>query len=375
MKNTKAFEHLTRARTSLLLDHFFFGRLALYLKLVERTDIPTLAVDGKHIFYNPEFVLTLNSDLTKSAIVHEVGHCMFEHMVRRGGREPKLWNIAGDYAINEIIKTAGFALGKGWLWDAKYKGMSAEHIYDLLKQEQDEKGDGEAPGAGEPGGGLCDIQDGGSSQAEMAEQAMEWKIATSQAAQMAKQNGKLPKGLERFIEEQGTPQVPWREVLAQFITQLAKDDYAWSRPNRKFLGQGLYMPSLYSERMGEIAVVIDTSGSIDQPTLNAFGDEIKAIVASVRPTKTTVIYCDAAINHVDEFGADDDLQFKMHGGGGTDFRPPFMMYDEREDKPVALVYLTDMYGSFPREEPEFPVLWCATTDQQGPFGETLRIEV
>jgi predicted metal-dependent peptidase len=374
MKNPKAHEHLTRARTSLLLDHFFFGRLALHLKLVEREDIPTLAVDGKHIYYNPDFVLTLSSDLTKSAIVHEVGHCMFEHVVRRGGRDPKLWNIAGDYAINEIIKTAGFQLGKTWLWDAQYKGMSAEHIYDLLKQDQDKKG-GDTPGAGEPGGGLCDIQDGGTSQAEMAEQAMEWKIATAQAAQMAKQHGKIPRGMERFIEEIGTPQVPWREVLQRFITQLAKDDYAWTRPNKKYLSQGLYMPSLYSERMGEIAVVIDTSGSIDQPTLNAFGDEIKAIVAQTRPVKTTVIYCDAAINHVDEFGADDELTFKLHGGGGTSFLPPFLMYEESDEKPVALVYLTDMYGAFPQEAPEYPVLWCATTDVVGPFGETLKIEV
>jgi predicted metal-dependent peptidase len=368
--NTRAKDQLIRARTSLLLDNFFFGRLALYLKLVEEPGIPTLAVDGKHVFYNPDFVLTLSHSLTVSAIVHEIGHCMFDHIVRRGGRDPKLWNMAGDYVINEIIKTAGFELGKEWLWDARYKGMYAEHVYDLLAQENGGKGPGE--GAPDP---LCEIRDAAESQADMTETHMEWKIAVSQAFDGAKKAGAVPKGMERFIEDVATPKVPWREVLARFINQVSKDDYVWSRPNRRYLAQGLYLPSLYSQRMGEIAVVIDTSGSIDQPTLNAFGAEIQAIVASSRPVKTRVIYCDAAVNHVDEFTPEDVLEFKMHGGGGTDFRPPFKLIDEGDDKPVALVYLTDMYGPFPENEPDYPVLWCATTDTRAPFGETLRIEL
>lgn len=369
--NKAAHTLLTHARTSLLLDHFFFGRLALYLKLVEEPAIPTLAVDGKHIFYNPDFVLTLPHNLVMSAIVHEIGHCMFDHIVRRGGRDPKLWNHAGDYVINDVIKDAGFDLGPGWLWNAKYKDMSAEHIYDLLKQEQDKNGGGEGP----PGEALCEIRDASQSQAEMQETHMEWKIAISQAMDGAKKHGAVPKGMERFIEDVSQPKVNWREVLQRFINQVCKDDYVWSRPNRRYLAHGLYMPSLYSERMGEIAVVIDTSGSIDQPTLNAFGAEIQAIVASSRPTKTRVIYCDAAVNHVDEFTPDDSLEFKMHGGGGTDFRPPFKLIEDGEDRPVALVYLTDMYGTFPAAPPDFPVLWCATSDVVGPFGDTLKIEL
>ena len=376
MKNSKALEHLTRARTSLLLDHFFFGRLALHLKLVEEPGIPTLAVDGKVIAYNPDFVLTLSSDLTKSAIVHEVSHCMFEHPVRRGAREPRLWNMAADYAINLMLKNAGFQIGKNWLLDTKYADMSAEHIYDLLKDEQNKGGGGtEGPGTGEPGGALCDVKDGGTDQAEMAEQAMEWKIAVAQAAQMAKQHGKIPKGMERFIEEVGTPQIPWREVLQRFITQLAKDDYAWSRPNKKYLSQGMYLPSLHSERMGEIAVVIDTSGSIDQPTLDAFGAEIKAIVSTVRPTKTTVIYCDAAINHIDEFSPEDELQFKMYGGGGTDFSVVAQYLNSKEDLPIAVCYLTDGYASFRFDPPPVPWLWCLTTNVEPPWGEMLKIDV
>ncbi len=364
--NTNARGLLTNARTSLLLDHFFFGRLALYLEFVEEPECKTLAVDGKHIFYNPDFIISLSRDLIKSAIVHEVMHCVFTHMSRRGTREPRKWNLAGDYAINDIIKEAGFLLDKSWLHSPQYVGMSAEHIYDLLPE--DPGGDGGKHPQDE-------VRDAAPSGAGQAEAAIDWQIATSQAAQAAKMHGNVPKGLERIIGDITSPRVPWREVLQRFITQISKDDYTWSRPNKKFLQQGFFMPSLYSETMGEIAVVIDTSGSIDQPTLDAFGSEIKAIVAQTRPCNTIVVYCDADVNHVDEYAPGDDMAFIAHGGGGTDFRPPFVLMAKRDKPPVALVYLTDMYGPFPKQEPEYPVLWCATSDVRGPFGETLRIEV
>lgn len=365
--NVQALTKLTNARTTLLLDHYFFGRLGLYLKLVECEDIPTLAVDGKHIFYNPEFVLELSTELTKSAIVHEISHCIFEHQVRRGGRNPKLWNKAGDYAIHDMMTKAKFKLGDGWLYNPAFAGMSAEHIYDILAKD-------ESDGKGSNGDNLCEIMDGAQSQAEMAEQQIEWKIAVNQAAYGAKQMGKVPAGMERFIEDLGTTKVPWHQILQHFITQIAKDDYSWMRPNRKMIANGLVLPGLRSETMGAIEIVIDTSGSIDQATLNAFGAEIRAIVSSVRPSKTTVTYCDAAINHVDEFAPDDDLQFKLHGGGGTDFRPPFVAIDARDEKPVALVYLTDLMGPH-GDEPEYPVLWVSTTRTVAPWGETLQIEV
>lgn len=377
--NQLAKDKIFKARTSLLLSHFFWGKLALYLQMVERPDIPTLAVDGKHIFYNPDFILGLDDDLVKSAIVHEIGHCMFEHIGRRLNRDPRLWNIAGDYAINLMIHDTvdkngkkEFKLGQGWLFSEKYRDMSAEHIYDLLKSQVEKNGGkGKDDGLGEP---LCDILDGSQSAAEQATQDLEWKVAVAQAANEAQKRGNLPANMQRFVDSLMAPKVPWREVLQRFINQVSKDDYTWVRPNRRFVASGLYAPSMYSERMGPITVAIDTSGSIDEPTLSAFGAEVRAIISQARPEKVTVIYCDAQVNHVDEFGPDDELHFDMHGGGGTDFRPPFEHVKESGENPVAFVYLTDMYGSFPKGA-DFPVLWCATSDIQGPFGETVRLEI
>jgi predicted metal-dependent peptidase len=201
----------------------------------------------------------------------------------------------------------------------------------------------------------------------------EWKIAAVQAAEAARAMGKLPGSLARFIDEMVAPKVDWRAMLQRFITETSKNDYSWMRPNRRFLQQGMFLPTLYSESMGEIVVAIDTSGSIDQHTLNAFGAEIRAITGSVRPAKTTVIYCDAEVNHVDEFGPNDDLKFAMHGGGGTRFEPPFQYVEEHSITPVCFVYLTDLYGSF-GAAPSYPVMWCATTDVIAPWGETVQIE-
>jgi predicted metal-dependent peptidase len=180
--------------------------------------------------------------------------------------------------------------------------------------------------------------------------------------------------MKRFVEQLTRAKVDWRDVLRRFITQRSADDYTWLRPNRRFIQQGLFLPTLYSESMGEVIVCIDTSGSIDQATLDAFGSEIKAVVQSTRPTLTHVIYCDAAVNHVDAFGPNDDLNFAMHGGGGTDFRPPFEYAAQEQIQASCLIYLTDGYGPFPQTA-DFPVLWVMTTDVVAPFGDTIQIEI
>lgn len=355
-------DKLTRARTQLILDHSFFGQLALRLPLVESPDIPTAAVDGKHIYYNPEFIDKHPAAQIKTILAHEVMHCVFDHIGRRNDRQPRKWNQAGDYVINQALLDAGFEAVPNWLHNTAYRDMGTDEVYNLLPESGE--GDGKDP--------MDNCMDGDPADTDV--QATDWKIATIQAANQARAEGKLPQSLARFIEELTAAKLDWRAMLRRFITETSRDDYSWARPNRHFLQQGFYLPTLYSETMGEIVVVIDTSGSIDQATLNAFGGEIKAIIQNSRPSKTHVIYCDAKVNHVDEFGPNDDLTFAMHGGGGTSFVPPFEYVAEHDLKPVCLVYLTDLYGRFP-SAPDYPVMWVCTTQEVAPFGETVPIEV
>lgn len=385
--SASAEKKMTKARANLVMGHPFFGALALRLKMVEDEKIKTASCDGTSIRYNPKFVDGLPLSKVQGLIAHEVMHPAFLHHTRRGARDIKKWNTACDHSINGILKNAGFDLPEGRFDGAQYTGMTAEHIYTLLPEEdKDDKGngggDGQGNGGGDPGGdgGVEDSpqsQNGGGSQSQQNHEEAEWKVAVAQAAHVAKQAGRLPGEIERMMEELFVPQLPWKDILRRFMTEKCIDDFSWKKGNRRFIAQGLYLPSRQSDdAMGEMVVCIDTSGSIGQKELNEFGSEIKGIVDEVRPNKVRVIYCDSRIAHIDEFGPDDDLQFAAHGGGGTDFRPPFAWLEEQQIVPRALVYLTDGYGPFPEDEPQFPTLWCINNhDVTPPHGEHLILDV
>jgi predicted metal-dependent peptidase len=186
----------------------------------------------------------------------------------------------------------------------------------------------------------------------------------------------MPAELERLLEQVFEPVMPWRDILYRFMTERAPDDYSWNKGNRRFLAQGLYLPSRDDIATGEIVVCVDTSGSIGEKELQEFGNEIDGIHKELKPTKTIVIYCDANVNKVVEFLPDDEVKLEAVGGGGTDFRPPFKWLEKQGKVPKCLVYLTDGYGPFPEEEPEFPNLWCITNhDITPPIGEHLILEV
>ena len=243
--NEKALNQLTKARIDMIMLQPFFGTLALRLSLVEDPSCPTLWVDGKRIGYNPEFVLTLTHELTVAAVAHEVGHCIFDHISRRGPRNAQKWNRAGDYVINAMLNDAGFTIGESWLYDPAFAGMSADAVYNLLPDQPDD--------GGNP---LCDIR-----QSEPdPKQIDEWKMATAQAANAARAAGKLSKDLERFVGEILNPKADWRTVLRRFCVEENKDDYSWMRPNKRYIGAGFYIPSLHSHGMGELVVAVNLSG-------------------------------------------------------------------------------------------------------------------
>lgn len=368
--NDQAKLALTRARAALILDQPFFGTLALRLRLIERTDIPTMAVDGKRMFYNPSFVLKQDMSVLKAAVAHEVSHCVFDHCRRVATRNRRKWNAAGDYVINDMLKKSGFVLGDGWLIDPAFAGMTADHVYTLLPDGEDGPSafDEVLPGGGEDGEGHI-------SEADAEMQRMDWVVATVQAAEAAKAVGKLPGELQRFVTNMTQPKVDWRTQLRNLITEKSKDDYSWQHPNRRFIAYGMVLPGLYSENFGTLAVVTDDSGSIDQPTFDAFSAEICAIRDSVRPEKTIHMSCDARVNHYREYTREDEFKMESHGGGGTDFRPPFDKLEEENIEPKVFVYLTDGYGPFPETPPAYPVIWCMTTEVVPSFGDTVRIEV
>lgn len=366
---------MTKARANLVMAHPFFGSLSLRLKMEPDPSIKKGAVtDGQVIRYNPDYVNDLPLSKVQGLIAGTVLHPAFLHHTRRGNRDLKKWNTATDYAIHDILLSAGFDLPEKAKVNPAYKNMTPEQIYPLLPEDDGDDGDD-----GSDNGGVEDSpnsQNGGGSAGEQAAEEAEWKVSLAQAAHVAKQQGKLPGSLERMIEATMEAVMPWKALLHRFATEKSNDNFTWSRGNRRFLATGLYLPSRISEdTVGTLVVAIDTSGSIGQKELDEFGSEITGIHSELKPKRLIVIYCDSHINHVDEFGPEDELHFKLHGGGGTDFRPPFAYIEEHQIQPKCFIYLTDGYGPFP-SEPPYPTMWCINNaNVVPPHGEHLVMEV
>lgn len=388
-----AAQKMVKARANLVMGNPFFGTLALRLKMVEDSNIDGMSTDGSVLRYNPKKIAEMPLSKVQGGIAHTVMHPAMMHHTRRGSRDKAKWNKACDYSINSILANAGFDLPEGKYINPAYAGMTAEHIFSILPDDpKDDKGNGGGGGGGGGAGGGDQNQDpggdggvddspnstnGGGSQSQQNHEEAEWKQALAQAAHVAKQAGNMPGDLERMMQELLEPVLPWKDILKRFMTEKCNDDFSWKRGNRRFIAQGLYLPSRTSDdAMGAMVVVIDTSGSIGEKELTEFGSEISDIHKEVRPKELIVIYCDARVNHVDRFGPEDTLQFKLHGGGGTDFRPPFKWLEENQIQPRAFAYLTDGYGPFPEREPDFPVIWAINNhDVEPPFGEHLILEV
>lgn len=378
--------YVSRARARLVLDKNrpdapFWSVLAMRLKVVLRWDIDTMATDGKHLFGNPAFLKWMTEQERVGVIAHECAHNAFKHHCRRGHRNPRKWNIAADLAINPVLLGGGFKLPQRPGCQALIPGegpfadlpplLSAERYYDLLTDEMMEGfNDSDDPG------GLGRVVDAGDgSEAAQAEAEAEADVAVRQAQNVAKQRGTMSANLQRIIGELLEPKVDWKNELREFVSVRARNDYCWARPNRRFVAEGIYLPGMESEELGELVFAVDTSGSIDGPTLNRFASEMAAVISAFAGVTLVILYHDSAVCHVQTWEpSDGDLILEPKGGGGTDHKPVFAWIEEHKpDGITALICLTDLYSDFPATEPEYPVLWASTTKADGPFGRTLYI--
>jgi predicted metal-dependent peptidase len=406
-------EKLSQARLSFILQQSpFFGTLALHLKLVEADWLPTAGVDGKHLYYNPEFVGRLNHEECKFLIAHEVMHCVYEHMLRRNGREPRLWNCAADYVINWELKEIGVGtiippeklvdpevLKKnpnyirdnkvGALIDRRFAGMSSEEVFKILDDEKQEQGDSMdqhievvfgQPGEGDPSGKNGPIP---MTKDEIERLPDDIRKAVMDAAKIAEEMGgagNLPGGVRRLLEKWNDSQMDWREVLNCIIQSLFKSDYTWQRPSRKSFQSGCYLPGMKNDERVSVDVAIDTSGSMTAKMLADFLGEVRGIMEQFQDFKLRVWCFDTSTYTIHTYEADnlEDIDdFEMEGGGGTMFECNWEMMRENEIMPDQLLVFTDGYpcGSWGEED------YCDTAfvvhgkkDIIAPFGETVYYE-
>ena len=222
-------------------------------------------------------------------------------------------------------------------------------------------------------GGLAPKPTGMTPQEE-DELSLQWEQRLAGAAQQALQSGKLEGEMARMVDHLLQPKLPWRMLLARYMSATAREDYSYTRPSTRRGDPAIY-PSMRSNETN-IVVAIDTSGSIDQEEIQEFISEIDAIKSQVRAS-VTLLTCDAKLNYGCpwRFEAWDAFQFdvEIRGGGGTSFRPVFEWVDEQDRAPDLLIYFTDAEGLFPEVEPNYPVNWLVKGKATVPFGVRIQL--
>jgi predicted metal-dependent peptidase len=379
-------EQLVRARISLLLQQPFWGTLATRLILKDATDeswCPTAATDGRFFYYNRNFISKLNKQETIFLVAHEVEHCVYDHMSRRGSRKPKMWNAAADYVINYELyehnvgklpdpKTSGVTA----CFDAKYKGMFAEEVYELLMKDPNSNFP-EFDIHLEPGDGK------GTPMTEEERRVLsdEIRAAVMQAAKAAGA-GNTPAGVKRMLKDLVEPQMDWREILNMKIQSMIKNDFTWSRCSRKSQSSGIYLPGTKEDVRVEAAVSIDCSGSMSEEMLRDLLSEVKGIMQQFQDFKLRVWCFDTRVYNEVLFTPDniDEIdEYDIKGGGGTDFMCNWDYMKENDIMPERFIMMTDGYpcGSWGDDlycDTLFLIHGDPTHHLVGPFGMTAWYE-
>jgi len=389
-----AVDTMSGVRARLLLNHAFFGFPSMQLDLVENPNIPTARTNGRVLEFNPAFVDALPEKEKQALIAHEAAHCMLSHIWRGEavGRRldvpPLVVNVAADYIVNYHLNSAGFSMPDGWLRDDRLGQMSLEQAVselakdvqrvpqsipgpgsDLGKPAQDEQGAGDGQGEAKAGDGPMGLAPGDARSEDEIEAS--WRVATTQAAQMAKAYGKLPGSMSEFTRMAKNRTVDWRSILREFASQLIPSDFSWLPGSRRHLWRGWILPGVKREAKPEIMAVIDTSGS----TYHArprFLSELSGL--SSHKCVLHLVRCDTKATHIGDYDGEPIPSMNLADGGGTSFIPPFELAEKQGWQLDGVVYLTDGYGAFPKSE-RWPTLWVMCTDEKTPWGETVRITI
>jgi predicted metal-dependent peptidase len=393
-------EKLITARVGLLLKAPFFGNMATRMQLIEADEwCPTAATNGRNFYYNTKFVEKLSVKKLEFLFGHEILHCVFDHFGRVGSRDRMLSNIAQDYAVNQILvdERIGDKITEVQIcYDPMYRGMAWEEIYDQL-YEQAEKmpmedllkklgdlldehinEDGSSPGKEGEG------KDGKSGKPGMTKEEAqkikdEIKEAMIQAASAAGA-GKVPAGIQRMIKDMTEPKISWRELVNQEIQSIIRNDYSFTRPNRKSMHSGAILPGMKEATTIDIGIGIDMSGSIGQEDATVFLSEVKCILDKYEDFKINLWCFDTEIYNWKEITHDNShelMDYEPQGGGGTDFMANWEFMKENGIEPKKFIMFTDGYpcGDWGDEQ------YCDTIfivkgnkEAEAPFGQTVIYE-
>lgn len=396
---------LDAARVRLVLERPFLGALVVHLPMTPSTRCRTMATDARRLWYNPAFVDALDLAETQFMLAHEALHCALGHHRRRGTRLARRWDVACDYAVNQLLVDDGLKAPIDALLDVRFRGLTAEAIYPLLAADDDAaepldehwfdggvRADFPAsalasrPGDAEPGESLADDdahRDGHDELASRAPTATvaadaapdEWAHRLTATALEAAGAGRLGPHWASVLPDLAQPRLPWRALLARFLMLLAREDFSFARPSRRGANEGAILPGLASGAI-DLVLALDTSGSVSREDFRQFVDEVDALKGQIR-ARITLLACDAELAPdapwTFEAWQHLDLPEALGGGGSTRFTPVFEWVETQGVRPAALLYFTDAQGEFPAQAPAYPVLWLVKGNAPVPFGERVQL--
>lgn len=367
---------LLKAKSQLTVQHPYFGMLASRLKHESSESVRSYASNGVKFLYNPEFISRCNIDEIMFILTNCVMHHILSHQQRKLNRRGSLWQLATDYAINNLLHKNGVKVPEGANYNEEYATMFAEEIYELLKEEyfgdvdeafENKENNDTQQTQTKPFANTDEIEDELDPTTES-----EWDYAASISKELALRKSVMPSGFERLAKKVKANDIDWRFELYNAINRHMRNNYAFMPPNKKHLYRGFCLPSLTSDTLS-LTVAVDTSGSINDELLGAFMEEFKNIMQNFPAVKIELLIADAKVHAHYTFAGGEKMDFVLKGGGGTDYRPVFDYISANMPMNTMLLYFTDGDGFFPKYGPNYEVLWALSRKAKVPFGRPLFI--
>jgi len=385
---------ISQAKAKLLVDYPYFGTLAAKLKLELSEDIQAFKCDGKKLEYSSAFLQNAQLSEIEFVLANGAMHQSLAHENRKNGRSGWLWQMATDMAINDMLVENGLDKPLEAQYRVRFKGMYAEEIYaelksDILREDDNleyEADDAEKKKKNEVNTDnssndnkdsdldkLEELNQKPQTTEELQQEILQEQLLAEEAISLLEsesKKGEAPSHIDRFFTLDFFSKIDWRDELKSALDRYFRDDYVLIPPNKKFLWQGIYLPSTTSQTF-RLVIAVDSSGSVDEEQLSQFLSEVNFLMSLVSHYQIELIVCDEKIHSHKTFYSGETLEVDVQGGSGTNFRPVFEFVESEFDDVKLLLYFTDLEGKFPKDEPRYSVKWVSPKEEIVPFGEII----
>ena len=357
-------DSLAKISKTLLLEQPFYGLFLISLNKVWRNDLPTAGVSingiNQQLAINPDFWTSLNDDVKKGILIHELMHIAFNHLVTRDNYEDKkLFNIAADLEINQYIERSWLPEGGIFLDSFPTlklpKKAGTDTYYKLLQQAHEDGTSPELDGMMEEGDFHFTWAEGGTELSDAEKKLIQKQVEHQlrEIAQNIKDRGSIPGQFSELIEnlfKNDPPKFDWRGYLRRFAGNSNKIYTKKTRrkPNKRYDGN----PALKIKTRNHVLLGVDTSASVSSDELKEFISEMNHIHKT--GTQITVVQCDT--NAYDPEPFNPKKEFKVKGRGGTSFQPVIDHFNQYRNKYTSIIYFTDG-EAYPPDNVRCKILW------------------